>query len=344
MFKTTRNYLNRRRIEIPKYGLLLFDHSVGEYLSMAQSLKEEQRKEFEPIIAKREAGTITWKDIYNFKLILLQHYNVETLKSKITGLRIKYQCLVDVAEFNNYMSEQAVSLNDPAKPVTEDDKKKLQTDYTYLLDEFFLRYAYISAHEEFRTKLLWRGAVFTFCFFVLSGVVIWLSFNPSLFSFNLKFLSFLNLGENSTIKVLSTLIAVVFAGVMGAFVSMQERLQTFSHKGDPIYNLSLLTHGWLSIFLSPISGAIFAAILYLFFTGGFLTGTIFPAMTTLPDVDNPQSIVELSDFILYTGPKTGKDFALLLIWSFIAGFAERFVPDTLMRLVNQKQTTETAGT
>jgi hypothetical protein len=52
------------------------------------------------------------------------------------------------------------------------------------------------------------------------------------------------------------------------------------------------------------------------------------------------SFMALANFFLETAPKSGKDFALLLIWSFIAGFAERLVPDTLMRLVNQKKSGE----
>lgn len=330
MFEKSKEYLRRRRNEIPQYGLLLFDHSLGEYMSVAKTLTDEQRAECETIQAKRVSGTLSWKDIYNFELILLRHYKLDTLKSKIISLRIKYQYLVEIAEYNNYTKELAVNLNDPAKPLTEADKEKMQTDYTYLLDEFFLRYAYISAHERLRTKLLLRGALSTFFFFILWAIFILLSFvTPATTSYR------------TTFTIFSTIIAVVFAGVMGAFVSMQERLQNFSHRGDPIYNLSLLTHGWLSIFLSPISGAIFAAILYLFFTAGLLNGTIFPEMTPATNSGNSSSVMELTEFILKTGPKDGKAFALLMIWSFIAGFAERFVPDTLMRLVSQKKPGET---
>ena len=336
MFEKIKEYIRRRKIEIPKYGLLLFDHVLGEYLSLAESkpISIEDRKKFEVTQAKREDGTITWKDIYNFKLMLIQYYDLETLKSKIIGLRIKYQSLVEIAEFNNYTTERAVNLNDPEKPIQQEDEEKMRNDYTYLLDEFFLRYSYVSAHEELRTKLLLRSAVSTLIFFFLAAVFTILSFLPELlFPANARY---------STIKILSTLIVVVFAGLMGAFVSMQERLQNFSHKGDPIYNLSLLTHGWLSIFLSPISGAIFAALLYLFIAAGLLKGVIFPEMITLPSTNNQPLPMELTRFILHTGPK--EDFALLIVWSFIAGFAERLVPDTLMRLVNQKNAGETTST
>jgi Ca2+/Na+ antiporter len=45
-----------------------------------------------------------------------------------------------------------------------------------------------------------------------------------------------------------------------------------------------------------------------------------------------------------TGPADGKAYALLVIWSFIAGFAERLVPDTLNRLVAKNQSIQGTNT
>ena len=48
-------------------------------------------------------------------------------------------------------------------------------------------------------------------------------------------------------------------------------------------------------------------------------------------------ILEIREFLKQTGPADGAAFALLIVWSFIAGFAERLVPDTLNRLVAKNE-------
>ena len=46
-------------------------------------------------------------------------------------------------------------------------------------------------------------------------------------------------------------------------------------------------------------------------------------------------VLQIKDFLRETGPASGLAYALLIIWSFLAGFAERLVPDTLNRLVQK---------
>jgi hypothetical protein len=74
-------------------------------------------------------------------------------------------------------------------------------------------------------------------------------------------------------------------------------------------------------------------------TGTQPTGT---APATLPSRATTQQpteaeILQIREFLKQTGPADGSAFALLIIWSFIAGFAERLVPDTLNRLVAKNE-------
>lgn len=61
-----------------------------------------------------------------------------------------------------------------------------------------------------------------------------------------------------------------------------------------------------------------------------------PTPTPLTETEK-MGILQIGDFLKETGPKDGISFALLIIWSFIAGFAERLVPDTLNRLVAKNE-------
>ena len=57
-----------------------------------------------------------------------------------------------------------------------------------------------------------------------------------------------------------------------------------------------------------------------------------------PPTDTQKTgVLQLKDFLTGTGPDDGVSFALLMIWSFIAGFAERLVPDTMNRLVTKTE-------
>jgi len=67
------------------------------------------------------------------------------------------------------------------------------------------------------------------------------------------------------------------------------------------------------------------------------------AQNALPPTDQ-KAVLKIKDFLKETGPKDGVSFALLMIWSFIAGFAERLVPDTINRMVAKNQALQGVST
>lgn len=60
-----------------------------------------------------------------------------------------------------------------------------------------------------------------------------------------------------------------------------------------------------------------------------------PSPSPSPVATPKPGVLQIREFLIGTGPASGVAYALLIIWSFLAGFAERLVPDTLNRLVQK---------
>jgi hypothetical protein len=88
----------------------------------------------------------------------------------------------------------------------------------------------------------------------------------------------------------------------------------------------------MQIFLSPVFGGLFAFVLYGVFAAGIIQGEIFPAFrSTQEDYTTPY------DFADQTLPATNEDAAKAILWAFIAGFAEGFVPNFIDKLVKDNE-------
>jgi hypothetical protein len=126
---------------------------------------------------------------------------------------------------------------------------------------------------------------------------------------------------------------VVLAGALGALFSALIRLYNFADlpKALVAKELEELPGRYLFIYsLVPIVvGAIAAAVLYLVFAGKLLAiGNFTPEF----DCIGGSTCVTFLDFVAHWSPKGGENFAKALVWGFVAGFAERLVPDTLRTL------------
>jgi hypothetical protein len=131
---------------------------------------------------------------------------------------------------------------------------------------------------------------------------------------------------------LTVLMVVVVAGALGGFVSALRRLYAFQRvfpsdffAGGYKVNLYLIIYSMIP----PLVGAIAAATVYVIFASGLITGDMFPEFhlsTVNPRVD------DFNNFVNNWQPVTPVDYAKAIVWAFIAGFSERFVPDMLERL------------
>jgi hypothetical protein len=74
----------------------------------------------------------------------------------------------------------------------------------------------------------------------------------------------------------------------------------------------------------------FAFLLYLVFMGGLLSGGLFPEFQR-----GDHSFRSISRFVLEMNPNSNADFAKLLVWSFVAGFSGKFVPNLIAKLEGQ---------
>ena len=354
---------------VPDYALVFFDHLHSEYLALKSRIKDEQMITLlDSLHDKRVKKELTWSDIYTFDLALIEWSPLENLVRKAYDARSKYRSIAGQKEYDEYLASkppdltailvkpEALNVDQPdtstPPPETHEQdipasaeivQRVLRADIRYLLNKFYLYYAMLPMREGMREQLTRRAVRMTL---IILGIIILLA----LISLGgLKIFSsdkFKQIFDVTGVFGL-TVGTVACAGIIGGCVSMLQRIQSAPTEGDALFNLAALTNGWIGLSLSPLYGAIFASLLFILFAGGILKGSVFPTVETAgakveqtapgaatpAATPPPQGVLKAEDFLKQTGPKDGVSFALLMIWSFIAGFAERLVPDTLNRLV-----------
>ena len=150
-------------------------------------------------------------------------------------------------------------------------------------------------------------------------------------------------------RAVNVVFLAIYAGMLGAVISMARRLKNYvavpMSDTDPFIRMTGMENGKAGMHLSIISGAAFAVVLYFLFLGGIADSLLgegilpkFPHATI-----DPQGYSTLEQVFGNMIPVDAASLARLLVWSFIAGFGEKFVPDILDRLSHPAQE-KTAGT
>ena len=130
-------------------------------------------------------------------------------------------------------------------------------------------------------------------------------------------------------------IAVIVAGAGGGFVSSLRRLYSFQDIFPRREYVQLFRKMNFYVvaysFVPAVVGMIGAVMIYLVFAAGILKDDLFPEFHCAIE-----KCTDFHDFVSYWSPKDSAAFAKAIVWGFISGFSERFVPDILNRLASKE--------
>jgi hypothetical protein len=246
-------------------------------------------------VSPADEALLDWGEIATLEDKILERQGEPTIRRRTWQLRARYARLVGADRYQAYLASGPPDEKDSAVPV-----ELLLADLRRLLGLTHISYSLAMVRETNRRRVMWKVLAWTvgLCAAALIVAVFLLDF------------------KNGALA--GTICATVLFGCLGAYISVQRRLQDTSDGGDPVIGI-LGLHEFNSIQPFPlIAGGMFAVVLYFIIAARFMEGSLFPVLENgVP-----------TDFV---------NWAKLFIWSLLAGFAERLVPDTLDRLTNQAQ-------
>jgi hypothetical protein len=294
--------------QLPGYGQAYMNQLVGEFKSLKDVCANDRAKDFaQELVNKAEAGqTMTWGDAYMLDTAIAQMLPREYLHQRAWCLEVKYKDAVGNADaYDAFMKAEAPHM------VNETDEH-LRARVHNVIRELYRLYTVISCREDMRETLS-KSALKTLIIIVGVMVVI--------LAADYKF---------GSLHYFDVWCMVFTTGATGGLLSLQRRLQSLPSHGESLSDLVELS-GRMTVRFTPIIGGIFALVLFLIFASGLASGTLFPTLA-------PQDTVsDFKSFIANLQPRGTIEWGKLLVWSFIAGFAERFVPDTLDRLIAKNE-------
>jgi hypothetical protein len=240
-----------------------------------------------------------WTDVSQAEVVLIETLGPEAVRARLRSWRRRFREVVGETRYALY---QATA---PDIDAQNPDPERLRADLSECVRAVYYFYSVYGLAARSRssvTKTMFVVAIAILAFEGILAMVLtfptpsgWLKLSPG-------FLDFLLLTSASA--------------VLGSLVSIQRRLQDPTIDVDPIFRYIQLKADRFSVsFVSPLFGAIFGIVTYGLLVSGLVTGgPIFPKFTAAAVPIGADSI------------------ALLLLYGFLAGFSEQFVPDALNRL------------
>jgi len=268
----------------------------------------------------------TWSDAFDLERELFANWSRERLSREVWLLRSDYRDLAGERVYKRYLESKPP---DPERSFADNAADLVREDCLAVLRALQWLYVSLPAQVRNRDRNMLRLASITGGVIGAATLGVW------------YYLDFAQGSSRCTEKSIPVLPAVFFAGSVGGLTSVWRRMYLVPLNADPAQDLLLSGKQLATTYLAPVAGAIGAGLLYLIFIGHLLQGELFPTISTPEATAQGLALVR---FMKETGPAGGLDFGKLLVWSYVAGFSERFVPDILDRLTARASSSATPTT
>ena len=134
-------------------------------------------------------------------------------------------------------------------------------------------------------------------------------------------------------KYSDVMMLIFFAGAVGAVVNNYYRLATLSTNTVALQAATQTDLVVIQMYVSLLVAGILAFVAYGLFLSGLVQGSLFPVFEK-----TQESYQGVTALLMNLAPKTNLDAAKAILWAFIAGFSERFVPNIIDALINKSAT------
>jgi hypothetical protein len=252
---------------------------------------------------KNKRDTISWSDISLAELCLVDLLNTEAeIRAGLTGWRRRLREVAGETRYTQYLTT-APDIS-PGKSSIFDLRADL-LECIRAVFYFYSAYGIAAGSRSSVTKALFRVALVV----ILSELL----FSALLILRNASGGYVLPV-DSGVRAIVQYYIAASICAVLGSVISVQRRQQDPNVDVDPLFRYIQTTADKFSIaFVSPVFGAIFGLLAFALLQSRLLSTTLISIGTN-------------------GLPSNWSDVAGLLIFGFLAGFAEQLVPDALTRI------------
>lgn len=268
-----------------------------------------------------DPGSASWMpnimDVLIFERVIVHFLPDDEIKLRALYIQQRYKSLISESAFDKLQTQMNFQLIGE-----KTDCRLLRNELDFMLHD--LTRGYINAPLPYRA----RQNIWLYAFWL--GII----------EYSLAFvlIKLFNLFNDTPIPISALL--VPFFGSAGAFLSIKQRVEALPYGHDTYRNIILLNASLIGLIFGLVRGAAFAILLNILMISGLVDGELFPKydFTNFPD---KTGLDHAFGFLLHLNDLPTNEITKILIWSLLAGFSERLVPDTLQRLSDPKNNMNT---